>query len=373
MVDRSAMNGPAPLRDDVFANAPPEVAAILDQPIRELGLTIAGSPVEPLVARLYRELERKRLAHFRPACYLTDEWGCPSGEPVIGIPFYLADARLAWLERQSNDLEDEREIMMYLRHEAGHAFNYAYGLYRTPAWRTRFGPFRRAYREHYAPVAFSRDYVRHIAGWYAQKHPDEDFAETFAVWLTPGAAWRRKYRAWGALAKLRYVDRIVRSLREVKPARARGRTDITAAEMEETAGDFYRRARAASEVEQRRIAAEWSRVLAGADAAPPGALTSDADLADIFNVHPRRRQGVRPAAALVGEHRKLITDKVAYWTGVPRPLVKNMLEAMEQRVKALRLSSEPARAAEHLAEFTTYATATAMNYRARRRPRPPRT
>jgi hypothetical protein len=91
-----------------------------------------------------------------------------------------------------NDLEDEREIMMYLRHEAGHAFNYAYRLFSTPEWRTLFGPYNRRYRDHYRPVPFSRKYVRHIAGWYAQKHPDEDFAETFAVWLTPRSNWRHK-------------------------------------------------------------------------------------------------------------------------------------------------------------------------------------
>ena len=42
---------------------------------------------------------------------------------------------------------------------------------------------------------------------YAQKHPDEDWAETFAVWLE-GGPWRRRYRDWQvALAKLEYVDR----------------------------------------------------------------------------------------------------------------------------------------------------------------------
>ncbi|MGH9394650.1 MAG: putative zinc-binding metallopeptidase, partial [Terriglobales bacterium] len=169
---------------DDFANAPAAVAEILQRPICELGLKIEGSALEGQVARLHRELARKGLGKFRPACYLTDEWGCPSGEPVIGIPFYLADARLAWLEAELNDLESPREVMMYLRHEAGHAFNYAYRLHRTPEWRGLFGPYRRPYREHYRPVAFSREYVRHIAGWYAQKHPDEDFAETFAVWLT---------------------------------------------------------------------------------------------------------------------------------------------------------------------------------------------
>ena len=115
---------------------------LLARPIRELGLRLEGSPVERFVAQLYRELEAKRLTKFRPACYLTDEWGCPSGEPIIGIPFYLASAELALLEKQANDLEDAREIMMYLRHEAGHAFTYAYKLHTKPEWKemyTRYG------------------------------------------------------------------------------------------------------------------------------------------------------------------------------------------------------------------------------------------
>ena len=104
-------------------------------------------PLHRLVQQLYRELEQKGLMKFRPLCYLSDEWGCPSGEPVIGIPFYLANLDLAHLERETNDLEDPREIMMYLRHEAGHAFNYAYKLHQTPEWKQLFGPFRRPYHD----------------------------------------------------------------------------------------------------------------------------------------------------------------------------------------------------------------------------------
>ncbi|MGC2246842.1 MAG: hypothetical protein WA609_09590, partial [Terriglobales bacterium] len=149
---------------------------LLGRPIRELGLKLEGSPVERFVEQLYRELEAKRLVKFRPACYLTDEWGCPSGEPIIGIPFYLANAELSLLEKQAHDLEDARAIMMYLRHEAGHAFTYAYKLHTKPEWKEMFGSFRRPYRDNYRPAPFSRDYVRHLPGWYAQKHPDEDFA-----------------------------------------------------------------------------------------------------------------------------------------------------------------------------------------------------
>ena len=114
------------------ARTEPAYQELLSRPIRELGLTLAGSPVERFVEQLYRELEAKGLSKFHPACYLTDEWGCPSGEPIIGIPFYLAHTALAQLEKETHDLEDAREIMMYLRHEAGHAFTYAYKLHNKP-------------------------------------------------------------------------------------------------------------------------------------------------------------------------------------------------------------------------------------------------
>jgi hypothetical protein len=332
-----------------FEKTPPDVQELLARPISELGLRLEGSPLDKYVHRLYREIERKGLRHFRPACYLTDEWGCPSGEPVVGIPFYLADPKLAALEKDMNDLEDEREIMMYLRHEAGHAFNYAYELYKTDAWRALFGPFRRAYKEHYRPVPFSRRYVRHIAGWYAQKHPDEDFAETFAVWLTPRSGWRKKYRGWPALAKLRYVDAEARRVAELPPLRPMGETDVTVEEMNITIGQFYR-----------EHTPDEAQAIAD--------LALDTDLADIL-VKPssRRRAGIAPAAPWLAEHRKQIVDKVTYWTGVRRPLVKALLESIEQRVHTLGLAVETARASTQLVEMTAYATTLAMNYLARGR------
>jgi len=190
-----------------FEKAPPEAKQLLTVPIRELGLSLERSPIAPFVRELYAELYAAGLHRFRPRCYLSDEWGCPSEEPVIGIPFYLGDSRVARLEDAVNDVENEREIMMYIRHEAGHAFNYAYELFRGDEWHELFGSFRRPYRDDFPFVPFSKDYVRHIAGWYAQKHPDEDFAETFAVWLDPESNWRERYRGWGAMKKLLYVDR----------------------------------------------------------------------------------------------------------------------------------------------------------------------
>ncbi len=329
-----------------LAAAPPDLQEILDKPICGLGLRLEGSPLERYVQQLYRELDRKFLGKFHPVCYLTDEWGCPSGEPVIGIPFYLADPRLARLEREMNDLEDAREIMMYLRHEAGHAFNYAYELYKTPEWRELFGSFRRAYRENYRPVPFSHCYVRHIAGWYAQKHPDEDFAETFAVWLTPKSGWRRRYRGWSAIAKLKYVDRVVRSVAQTEPLRAKGRTDITVEEIESTVAEFYR-----TRTEEISLAD----------------LALDTDLADIFNTSKRRRNGVRAASDVLSEHRKSLADKITYWTGVRREITKRLVEHIEGRARELGLRAEAAREAQQLTEVAVYGTALAMNYLVRGR------
>jgi hypothetical protein len=321
----------------------PGLQEILNRPIRDLGLKIEGSPLQPLIQQLYFELEKKGLLKFHPLCYLSDEWGCPSGEPVIGIPFYLANADLGYLEKQTNDLEDAREIMMYLRHEAGHAFNYAYKLHRTPEWKQLFGPFRRPYHDNYRPIPFSRNFVRHLAGWYAQKHPDEDFAETFAVWLTPRSAWRKRYRGWGAMAKLRYMNRIARKLGNVDPVRRRGHTDITVDEMEATVAEFYQRVNGET---------------------PLIDLALDTDLRDIFDAS-KRRKTAKPAHEFLHAQRKAVVDKVAYWTGAQRPLIKKLIEVIEKRIEELNLFTDSERESEHLIQITVYVTALAMNYMAR--------
>jgi hypothetical protein len=319
----------------------PAYQKLLNSPIRELGLKLEGSPVERFVQQLYRELDAKGLTKFHPACYLTDEWGCPSGEPIIGIPFYLADAALSELEKETHDLEDAREIMMYLRHEAGHAFVYAYKLHNKPEWKQIFGPFRRPYRDNYHPAPFSRDYVRHLPGWYAQKHPDEDFAETFAVWLTPRSNWRKRYRGWPAMGKLLFLDRLARQLGKTDPARRRGITDVTVADMETTVAEFYQR--------------DGREVVAVTE------LTPDTDLRDLFPVSKRKKTAIA-ASEFLRQHRKPLIDKVAQWTGAQRPLIKTLIDTIEKRAGELDLRADKNRNAEHLAEVTAYATALAMTY-----------
>ena len=333
----------------LFEKTPTDVQALLPIPIKKLGLKLEGSQIERYVEQLFRELDSKGLKHFRPAFYLTSEWGCPSEEPVIGVPFYLADPRLGAIESAVNDIENEREIMMYMRHESGHALNYAYELYKTDEWREIFGPFRRPYRDQYRFVPFSRHFVRHIAGWYAQKHPDEDFAETFAVWLTPRSNWREKYKNWPAMKKLRYVDRVCHELGETVPVRPLGETDFTVEDMEETIEEFYK----STEQDESQVIAD---------------LALDVDLDDIFlKTDQVSEERARKAAEVVEEHRKEIVDKVSYWTGVRRSLVKTLIEAIAKKTEELALVVDKTREKEQVVELTVYATTLAMNFFSRRR------
>ncbi len=213
---------PTPSTPSLFNSWETVRCELLHTRVCDLGLKIEGSLLEPFTERLHREFAAKGLT-FRPSFYLTDAWGCPDRVPVIGIPFYLADKRLARIEEeQTSEIEDDQMTMMLLRHEAGHTVSYAYRLWKDPAWVEVFGPFSRPYREKFHPQPLSREFVRHIhvnqyGRTYAQKHPDEDFAETFAIWLTPRSAWRKRYRYWPAMKKLEYVDTLMRRIRNKPP------------------------------------------------------------------------------------------------------------------------------------------------------------
>jgi len=232
--------------------------------------------------------------------------------------------------------------MMYLRHDAGHAFHYAYRLYTSPEWRKRFGPFNRRYRDHYRPVPFSRRFVRHIAGWYAQKHPDEDFAETFAVWLTPRSGWRLKYRQWPAIHKLRYVSRVARQVGSQPPIVSTGALDVPVEDMKLTVEQYYRRL-----VRQNGAAVN---------------LALESDLGDLFPASGRKRKSVRPAWEMLEEHRILLTDKVTYWTGVKRAIVRALVERIIRTCREHEFYAEVGREASYLVELTAYGTTLAMNY-----------
>ena len=215
---------------------------LLDWRICDLGLELKGTPLEAPIGRLYNELAARNL-RVKPHCWLSEEWFSPDAIPGIAIPFYLAHPRLKRLER-SQILEVEggtnAECLRLLRHESGHALQHAFRLHRRKKWRELFGSSTEPYPDYYRPNPGSRRYVVHLPHWYAQSHPDEDFAETFAVWLTPGSRWRRKYMGWPALQKLRYVDQLMHELAgQSPPVRSRAKPDPVH-RIKTTLGDHYR-------------------------------------------------------------------------------------------------------------------------------------
>ena len=132
-----------------------------------LNLRITGTPLEDHVSKLYKELDDAGI-QLHPECYLADEWLTPDDEPVIGVAFYLAHPRLAKLElKMMLDVEGgtPKTCMMLLRHEAGHAINYAYRLHRRKKWKELFGSFSKHYPDHpdeYTYKPFSKRFV-HLA------------------------------------------------------------------------------------------------------------------------------------------------------------------------------------------------------------------
>jgi hypothetical protein len=218
-------------------------AELLQMRLCDLGVTIEGTDIEQRVAQVNAELAAKGV-RFQPHFWLSDDWFTPDGVPGVAIPFYLAHPRLARLElAQMLEVEggDPESCLRILRHEVGHAFDNAYRLRRRPTRRKLFGLPDTPYPEYYTPKPYSKSFVQHLDHWYAQSHPAEDFAETLAVWLSPGSQWRTRYANWPALRKLEYVDALMREIASRPPVvRTRERTD-SLPKLRWTLREHYRR------------------------------------------------------------------------------------------------------------------------------------
>ncbi len=313
---------------------------ILSRRINELSLKIPGTRLEGLINQLYLELENHGVA-FRPKCYLSDEWGCPHGIPVIGIPFYLADQQLSQLEGELTGIEAEsdEEVMMYLRHETGHAFNYAYRLYLQPEWRSIFGLFSRPYKENYKPKPFSPSFVRHIPGWYTQKHPDEDFSETFAVWLTPNSNWRKTYTDTPALTKLLYVERVVAAKGKNMPIVTEITLDSPVEELTDTLTEWY------DTITQSHYKVSLPTII-------------NEDLRTLFP--PVISEQL--ASTFINNYRRRLSQNINRWTGIDRELIEVLINELIKRANVLNLKVDPERTDEIIINLSTFATTLVMNY-----------
>jgi hypothetical protein len=323
--------------------------ALLTTRVCDLKLSFEDTLLCRCIKKLYDELGLKKL-QFRPRYYFTcegDEWGCPDRVPIIGIPFHLADVRLTRIEKEMGyTAYDKRDIMWLLRHETGHAINYAYQLYTREEWKEVFGDFNKTYPENFKFKfnPYSRNYVKTQGEpkYYAQAHPDEDFAETFAVWIRPRSNWRVVYRNWPALKKLEYVDSLMQTLRFKKPHVVAGPLDSPYHSKTYTLIDYYGE---------------------NLDDYKDNALgIYDEDLKWIFPAQSNGHNKYVPAKDLIRRHRRFLIATIASWTGAREKVVAPVVIKFFQRCRDLELQLPAEEEKYRLASLTALGTTVVMNY-----------
>ena len=316
---------------------------LLDLRMSDLRVTIEGSALEPRIAQLQGELAARGLSSFEPHFWLSAEWFSPDGVPGVAIPFYLAHPRLEKLER-SQMLEVEGGTppwcMKILRHEAGHAIDNAYRLRMRLRRQRVFGPSYMQYPDYYTPKPYSKSYVLHLDSWYAQSHPDEDFAETFAVWLTPDADWRTRYADWPALKKLEYMNTLMTEL-AAKPMLVRSRRKV------EPIQTLKKTLRAHYERKRRHYGLLHPHFY-------------DRDLRRLFSDSPEYAKQMK-AARFIARIRRDVRRMVAEWTGEYQYTIDQVLEDMIRRANELNLRLRKPEEQAKL-DFIILLTVQTMNY-----------
>lgn len=308
----------------------------------DFDLTMEGTSIEKRISQLCDELAERGF-RFRPHFWLSVEWFTPDGVPGIAIPFYLAHPRLARLERKKMlEVEGgaERWCMRILRHEAGHAIDNAYRLHRMKSWQQVFGKTTVPYPDFYQPKPFSKSFVLHLDSWYAQSHPAEDFAETFAVWLRPKSQWRSRYKGWPALTKLKYVDELMKKIIDSPPVVTTRRQVEPLSQIRRTLAEHYADKCA-------RYAADHPEFY-------------DRDLHRLFP--PDETRGRKPSAAkFLGGIRAELGREVAYWTGEYQYTIDQVIGEMIDRCRELKLKvTKPADVLKQ--ETMILVTIQTMNY-----------
>jgi hypothetical protein len=322
-----------------WADLPDE--QLLDLRLADLPIQIDGTTLGERTAQLREEIASRGLTvplHF----YLSDEFYTPDGTCSIAIPFYLAHPRLARLEEaQMLEVEggEHEWCLRILRHEAGHAIDNAYKLRLRRQRRQVFGSPNQPYPEFYTPRPYSRSFVLHLDAWYAQSHPDEDFAETFAVWLTPGSEWRTRYAGWPALKKLEFMDALMGRLTREQP-RVQNTDEVDPLRsLKQTLRQHYRRKRRHYGIEHPNF--------------------YDRDLRRIFS--DQAQAGSMTAAQFMARNRRAVRRVVSSWTGIYQYTIDQVLEEMIERSRELKLRlAVPEDQARQ--EFTVLVTVQAMNY-----------
>jgi putative zinc-binding metallo-peptidase len=339
MVETAAAN-PEPLTPSDWTTLSDE--KLLEVRMSDLGLTIKGTEIESRIAEMNAELDARGLT-FRPFYYLSDEWFTPDGVPGIAIPFYLAHPRLAKLElKEMLEVEggDPESCLRILRHEVGHAIDNAYALRRRPTRRRVFGNPATEYPEYYTPKPYSKSFVQHLDHWYAQSHPDEDFAETFAVWLDPRSMWATRYAGWPAQRKLEYMDHLMRQLAHMRPRVTSKRQLDPLPRLKKTLREHYRNKREHYGLDHPDF--------------------YESDLRNLFSDAPQYAKH-QSAARFVRRLRKEVRSTVASFTDSYQYTIDQLLEKIIERCRELNLRLTESEEATKI-DFMVFLTVQTMNY-----------
>ena len=328
-----------PRRKFAWASLPDE--QLLKLRLKDLKVRVEGTWLEDCLGNLHAELAERGI-RLRPHAWMSSEWFSPENTPGIAMPFYLAHPRLMRLEKKMIlDVEGATwsECMSILRHEAGHVLQHSYQLQRRRRWQQLFGPSSIRYPRYYRPNPASKHFVQHLRLWYAQSHPDEDFAETFAVWLRPRSNWRTRYADWPAIKKLEYIEELMAEIATQRPLLSGRERVEPLSRLTETLAEHYRKKRALYAFDTPK--------------------TYDRDLQRLFASGPKYRRS-QPASLFIRRNRAKVRQLVAKWTGEYQLTFDAVLDDMMVRCRELNLRAVgPER--KLITEFTVLLTAKTMH------------
>jgi len=291
---------------------------LLDTRLCDLDLSLKNSNLSDYIEVLKEELAERGF-RFRPHFWISDEWFSPSGVPGIAVPFFLLHPRLTRIERKylSQAEGAERDnCLKILRHETGHTIDTAYKLSSRKSWQEIFGNPKKPYPISYLPKPFSQKYVSHLDPWYAQSHPEEDFAETFAVWMKPRSRWRVRYKKHGALKKLEYVDSLMQKIANETPKIRSKKSIDPLSSIKTTLREYY--------------ATQRKRYGIGEES------YYEQELQRLFSSDPAHAKSP-PASAFLRKHRKDLRKSISHWTGVHPYTIDMVLDEMITRCREVKL------------------------------------
>lgn len=334
----------------------------LTTPINKLGLAIKGTLIDEAIRRTRDDMARVGITQLNPNFYISNGYGCVAGTTNIAVGFYDCNDILRDLNEEFRGFHyDPADILQIMRHEVGHAFCYAYKLYRTKEFRKLFkvkGHFFYTYPQHAGnrPNPWSADFVNPAGDYYAQTHPDEDFAETFSVWLTPEIDWLGQFRSKpGALKKLAYVEQVVADFGKQDTLLTNGGSntlDVPLEQLSVTVAQFFGAKTAQVNVYRRRATGYV-----------------DADMRDLFQGPPRVlplkrfHREYRRANRFLHTYKRLLVNRVSHWVQVEDYVVSDLIDKLALRCRATDRYVKVADFEKKLIEVTAYLTVLCRDYR----------